>query len=93
MYNLIIVLHCTGKHALTKIAKGIVKICKEDVSICISYNDGCHSIVVFQVREIELCPSCYGLAVKQPVDWFCIPCVSCVLNLKCLSYMYCTCSL
>jgi hypothetical protein len=45
-----------GKHALTKIAKGIVKICKEDM------------------REIELCPSCYGLTVKQPLDWFCIPC-------------------
>ncbi|XP_019851063.1 PREDICTED: protein kinase C-binding protein 1-like isoform X2 [Amphimedon queenslandica] len=45
-----------GKHALTKIAKGIVKICKEDM------------------REVELCPSCYGLTVKQPNDWFCIPC-------------------
>lgn len=28
------------------------------------------------MREIELCPSCYGLTVKQPMDWFCIPCVS-----------------
>ncbi len=27
--------HSTGKHALTKIAKGIVKICKEDVSVTI----------------------------------------------------------
>ena len=29
-----------------------------------------------QMREIELCPSCYSLTVKQPEDWFCIPCVS-----------------
>ena len=28
------------------------------------------------MREVELCPSCYGLTVKQPNDWFCIPCVS-----------------
>ncbi|CAI8032310.1 Protein kinase C-binding protein 1 [Geodia barretti] len=45
-----------AKHALTKIAKGIVKVCKEDM------------------REIELCPSCYKLTVVQPEEWFCIPC-------------------
>ena len=28
------------------------------------------------MREIELCPGCYKLTVKQPKDWFCIPCVS-----------------
>ena len=28
------------------------------------------------MREVELCPSCYGQTVKQPNDWFCIPCVS-----------------
>ena len=28
------------------------------------------------MREIELCPSCYSLTVKQPFNWFCIPCVS-----------------
>ena len=34
-YWLLILVICllnTGKHALTKIAKGIVKVCKEDVS-------------------------------------------------------------
>lgn len=33
------------------------------------------------MREIELCPSCYGLTVKQPHDWFCIPCVCLVVVL------------
>ena len=28
------------------------------------------------MREIELCPGCYKLTVKQPKDWFCVPCVS-----------------
>lgn len=45
-----------AKHALTKIAKGIIKVCKEDM------------------REIELCPSCYKLTVQQPEDWFAMPC-------------------
>ena len=45
-----------AKHALTKIAKGIIKVCKEDM------------------REIELCASCYKLTVQQPEDWFAMPC-------------------
>ena len=65
-----------GKHALTKIAKGIVKICKEDVSYRKILDALNHNKSIFQqMREIELCPSCYGLTVKQPHDWFCIPCV------------------
>lgn len=38
------------------------------------------------MREIELCPGCYELTVKQPKDWFCIPCVSGVTFT--VSYMY-----
>lgn len=64
----------TAKHALTKIAKSIVKICKEDVSDQIVAVISLLSLS--QMREVELCPSCYSLTVKQPADWFCIPCVS-----------------
>lgn len=46
-----------------------------------------------QMREIELCPGCYSLTVKQPKDWFCIPCVSgvtfsnlCLSLLKLIGY-------
>ena len=35
-----------------------------------------HTFLSFQMREIELCPGCYELTVKQPKDWFCTPCVS-----------------
>ena len=120
------IIHCTGtctshkffidanftaKHALTKIAKGIVKVCKEDVSsavycVCIRLltvvtflsqlqpffplSHDLSSLPPFlppsplsfaplsslQMREIELCPSCYSLTVEQPEDWFCTPCVS-----------------
>ena len=41
MYCLLILFVCllnTGKHALTKIAKGIVKVCKEDVSVSVINN-------------------------------------------------------
>lgn len=75
-------MHITAKNNLTKIAKNIVKVCKEDVSRVFEYvgtQFHCHCLYYHhrpQMREIELCPGCYLLTVKQPKDWFCIPCVS-----------------
>ena len=44
------------------------------------------------MREIELCPGCYGLTVKQPKDWFCIPCVSDITVLYNSSRHWCVCT-
>ena len=34
-----------------------------------------------QMREIELCPSCYKLTVLQPEEWFCTPCVCLIISI------------
>ena len=41
------------------------------------------------MREIELCPGCYKLTVKQPKDWFCVPCVSVCVCEECVAVCVC----
>jgi len=75
-------MYCIARHVLTKTAKAIVRIAKEDVSRITIGGFYLCSICFMQMKEIELCSNCYKLSVQQPTDWFAIPCVrNCHINL------------
>jgi len=75
-------MYCIARHVLTKTAKAIVRIAKEDVSRITIGGFYLYSICSMQMKEIELCSNCYKLSVQQPTDWFAMPCVrSCHINL------------